>query len=404
MNDKIAFDFVRLAAPIRRQPVRWLLFAGVMVSMFAFASGMLLGGREYRTTLAFTPSTGNSAEVIQLSVSPNEQDYAHLAVFNGLGQLNRALEFFDEDRIREAQPEVLEEITRLSTKLNTENLKIEIISGSLSANENAVDLLILNYIADEKYDYEQTLEGLILDHRNRETYLSEQNMDEASRVLIADNTFLYRDDFIYRAENLVAIDALLSIEPNFTDERFSIEVDKNGGVIEAGWLVKIILGFIFGTSSVLIGSIFYALVDRRIYTEYDLLRISKKVRVIGALDLNGNSLDLVALGSGILSQENEMGKISVVWLHALGESCTDLAERLTDEFTMRGENIVAKAPNVLKGEVDFLRSINSTLSVVVVEWGKTRRSEVLNIISLLHVAGDRKVAVVINGGPDRARV
>lgn len=404
MNDKIAFDFVRLAAPIRRQPVRWLLFAGVMVSMFAFASGMLLGGREYRTTLAFTPSTGNSAEVIQLSVSPNEQDYVHLAGFNGLGQLNRALEFFDEDRIREAQPEVLEEITRLSTKLNTENLKIEIISGSLSANENAVDLLILNYIADEKYDYEQTLEGLILDHRNRETYLSEQNMDEASRVLIADNTFLYRDDFIYRAENLVAIDALLSIEPNFTDERFSIEVDKNGGVIEAGWLVKIILGFIFGTSSVLIGSIFYALVDRRIYTEYDLLRISKKVRVIGALDLNGNSLDLVALGSGILSQENEMGKISVVWLHALGESCTDLAERLTDEFTMRGENIVAKAPNVLKGEVDFLRSINSTLSVVVVEWGKTRRSEVLNIISLLHVAGDRKVAVVINGGPDRARV
>ena len=372
--------------------------------MFAFASGMLLGGREYRTTLAFTPSTGNSAEVIQLSVSPNEQDYVHLAGFNGLGQLNRALEFFDEDRIREAQPEVLEEITRLSTKLNTENLKIEIISGSLSANENAVDLLILNYIADEKYDYEQTLEGLILDHRNRETYLSEQNMDEASRVLIADNTFLYRDDFIYRAENLVAIDALLSIEPNFTDERFSIEVDKNGGVIEAGWLVKIILGFIFGTSSVLIGSIFYALVDRRIYTEYDLLRISKKVRVIGALDLNGNSLDLVALGSGILSQENEMGKISVVWLHALGESCTDLAERLTDEFTMRGENIVAKAPNVLKGEVDFLRSINSTLSVVVVEWGKTRRSEVLNIISLLHVAGDRKVAVVINGGPDRARV
>lgn len=404
MNDKIAFDFVRLAAPIRRQPVRWLLFAGVMVSMFAFASGMLLGGREYRTTLAFTPSTGNSAEVIQLSVSPNEQDYVHLAGFNGLGQLNRALTFFDEDRIREAQPEVLEEITRLSTKLNTENLKIEIISGSLSANENAVDLLILNYIADEKYDYEQTLEGLILDHRNRETYLSEQNMDEASRVLIADNTFLYRDDFIYRAENLVAIDALLSIEPNFTDERFSIEVDKNGGVIEAGWLVKIILGFIFGTSSVLIGSIFYALVDRRIYTEYDLLRISKKVRVIGALDLNGNSLDLVALGSGILSQENEMGKISVVWLHALGESCTDLAERLTDEFTMRGENIVAKAPNVLKGEVDFLRSINSTLSVVVVEWGKTRRSEVLNIISLLHVAGDRKVAVVINGGPDRARV
>lgn len=404
MNDKIAFDFVRLAAPIRRQPVRWLLFAGVMVSMFAFASGMLLGGREYRTTLAFTPSTGNSAEVIQLSVSPNEQDYVHLSEFNGLGQLNRALEFFDEDRIREAQPEVLEEITRLSTKLNTENLKIEIISGSLSANENAVDLLILNYIADEKYDYEQTLEGLILDHRNRETYLSEQNMDEASRVLIADNTFLYRDDFIYRAENLVAIDALLSIEPNFTDERFSIEVDKNGGVIEAGWLVKIILGFIFGTSSVLIGSIFYALVDRRIYTEYDLLRISKKVRVIGALDLNGNSLDLVALGSGILSQENEMGKISVVWLHALGESCTDLAERLTDEFTMRGENIVAKAPNVLKGEVDFLRSINSTLSVVVVEWGKTRRSEVLNIISLLHVAGDRKVAVVINGGPDRARV
>ena len=168
--------------------------------------------------------------------------------------------------------------------------------------------------------------------------------------------------------------------------------------------MKIILGFIFGTSSVLIGSIFYALIDRRIYTEYDLLRISKKVRVIGALDLNGNSLDLVALGSGILSQENEMGKISVVWLHALGKSCTDLAERLTDEFTMRGENIVAKVPNVLKGEVDFLRSINSTLSVVVVEWGKTRRSEVLNIISLLHVAGDRKVAVVINGGPDRARV
>jgi hypothetical protein len=404
VNDKIAFDFVRLAAPIRRQPVRWLLFAGVMVSMFAFASGMLLGGREYRTTLAFTPSTGNSAEVIQLSVSPNQQDYVHLAEFNGLGQLNRALGFFDEDRIRQAQPEVLEEKTRLSTKLNTENLKIEIISGSLSANENAVDLLILNYIADEKYDYEQTLEGLILDHRNRETYLSEQNMDEASRVLIADNTFLYRDDFIYRAENLVAIDALLSIEPNFTDERFSIEVDKNGGVIEAGWLVKIILGFIFGTSSVLLGSIFYGLIDRRIYTEYDLLRISKKVRVIGALDLNGNSLDLVALGSGILSQENEMGKISVVWLHALGETCTDLAERLTDEFTMRGENIVAKAPNVLKGEVDFLRSINSTLSVVVVEWGKTRRSEVLSIISLLHVAGDRKVAVVINGGPDRARV
>jgi len=400
VNDKIAFDFVRLAAPIRRQPVRWLLFAGVMVSVFAFASGMLLGGREYRTTLAFTPSAGNSAE-IQLSVSPNEQDYVHLAEFIGPEQLDRALEFFDEGRIRQAQPEVLEGITRLSTKLKSENLKIEIISGSLSANENAVDLLILNYIADEKYDYEQTLEGLILDHRNRETYLSEQNMDEASGVLIADNTFLYRDDFIYRAENLVAIDALLSIEPNFTDERFSI---GNGEVIEASWLVKIILGFIFGTSSVLIGSIFYALIDRRIYTEYDLLRISKKVRVIGALDLNGNSLDLVALGSGILSQENEMGKISVVWLHALGESCTDLAERLTDEFTMRGENIVAKAPNVLKGEVDFLRSINSTLSVVVVEWGKTRRSEVLNIISLLHVAGDRKVAVVINGGPDRARV
>jgi hypothetical protein len=161
-----------------------------------------------------------------------------------------------------------------------------------------------------------------------------------------------------------------------------------------------ILSFVLAFALVLIAGGLLGLFDSRVRTLRDLARLAPTATVVGAtgsLTDAGSQAGFAAVVTGLESRfGTECETVRVTRLSAPAE---DLIARLgTESRQLSGQGLGMVACDA--SSTDFVRGLDaSILSLIVIDWGQTTRSQVATIHGYLHTAGATHIAATIVGVP-----
>jgi hypothetical protein len=390
MGEETSPDFQRFVSPLRRYKIASLIVGVAVLVVSVMLAGRVTGQVTYEASLDVKPKVEASAT--ELAAVLAGSGLPAIGAASASAPISEIVAYYTQDDLGKDLDLPDDLLIAVSVDLAAERVQINLSHSSLESLEQALTALTDGFLHVRSADLERDLTGSS-SGVDRQLAIVEQRLAELGDT---PNDQTIRSSLAYQQASLTAVAELLAEYPL---DALGVEFDVVGAPAEVATstIAQMALGIVLASLLAMLAlGIWYAL-DDRIVSRRDLQRASLGAPLVGVLG-SGNRTGSIAVAGGIAKRRpNGVESIQIhLTSGGLTAVATDLASDLNDVDPALAVRILEVGQRA-----DGLKSTGTgVLDLVLVEWEKTTRRSLVEVLSQLRFAGSSEPCVVVGQVPD----
>lgn len=391
MTDEVRPDLYRLTSPMRMHPFGAALVGLALAVVCYLAAGVVTGRAASQARLDVAPALDPA--MVELAAVVPGSGLTTLGRLNVAPDLTVLLSYLTQRNAQEAFG--LDESVDMTVVRDPLGTRASVV---ITGPDEAAVTGALESVQQGLTAQLQTLTRSDLEAARRGVATQLETIDaQLAELGDLDPDLVVRAALTNQRVALVAVDDVLA---DFPPDAVGVEytITEEASAARPSSVARVALAAVLWMLAVAATLGLFALVSDKVRSFPDVVRYSDGARIAGLVgDREADGIAAVAHGLTRASGAR------AVHLHATAASVDDLAARLRSEPMDRdnGFDVVAFAREDRAGG---LRAVDAdVVDLVVVDWAKTSRTDLLDSVTQLRLAGAPDVGVIVRGLPGRAQ-